>query len=325
MSEQTNWRWCSKCQVLAFAGDPAPGACAAGGSHDHTGSGDYALMMDVSVPGAQSNWRWCSKCQVLAFAGDPAPGACAAGGSHDHTGSGDYWLSFASAAEISWGPWGTGPLSDSATAGSDGNKCQYQVSLSIQQDGTCNFSGYYENRGDVWWGTAPPQAFAVTMIVLDGSGKGYTFTYSGEIPSAPQQGSVAQWNTTQNCPVIADNWGSIAAKNYATAYWYNSYDESPLQVLGDWVGSALNWLQQNAGTIGEVVSGFETVISAVGALAPDPVSRAPLPAGVPTGAAASAGGSPGLQASATPAGNPTSPAEAKAPIDTSSAAATPGS
>jgi hypothetical protein len=96
--EQTNWRWCNKCQVLAFAGNPSPGACAAGGSHDHTGSGDYALMQNVSVPGAQSNWRWCNKCQVLAFAGNPSPGACAAGGSHDHTGSGDYWLSFASAA-----------------------------------------------------------------------------------------------------------------------------------------------------------------------------------------------------------------------------------
>jgi len=95
--EQTNWRWCTKCQVLAFAGNPSAGACAAGGSHDHTGSGDYALMQNVSVPdpGAQSNWRWCTKCHALAFAGHPSPGACAAGGSHDHTGSGDYGLFFA--------------------------------------------------------------------------------------------------------------------------------------------------------------------------------------------------------------------------------------
>ena len=90
--EQTNWRWCTKCQVLAFAGSPSPGPCAAGGSHDHTGSGDYGLMQNLSVPGAQSNWRCCDKCLVLAFAGSPSLGPCAAGGSHDHTGSGDYVL-----------------------------------------------------------------------------------------------------------------------------------------------------------------------------------------------------------------------------------------
>ncbi len=41
---QDNWRWCKKCQVLAYAGNPsAVGACSAGGVHDHTGSGDYVL------------------------------------------------------------------------------------------------------------------------------------------------------------------------------------------------------------------------------------------------------------------------------------------
>ena len=39
---QNNWRWCTKCQGLAFAGNP--GVCPAdGGQHDHTGSSDYIL------------------------------------------------------------------------------------------------------------------------------------------------------------------------------------------------------------------------------------------------------------------------------------------
>ena len=92
MSEQDNWRWCNKCQVLAFAGYSV-GVCAAGGSHDHLGSGDYVLTEDVVAGGnQQDNWRWCNKCQVLAFAGYAA-GACAAGGSHEYFGSGDYVLS----------------------------------------------------------------------------------------------------------------------------------------------------------------------------------------------------------------------------------------
>ena len=95
MTAQDNWRWCNKCQVLAFAGFPSLGACAAGGSHEHSGSGDYVLIQDVPVGGnEQDNWRWCNKCQALAFAGNPSPGPCADGGSHDHSGSGDYVLSF---------------------------------------------------------------------------------------------------------------------------------------------------------------------------------------------------------------------------------------
>ena len=53
MTAQDNWRWCNKCQVLAFAGFPSLGACAAGGSHDHSGSGDYVLIQDVPVGGNQ--------------------------------------------------------------------------------------------------------------------------------------------------------------------------------------------------------------------------------------------------------------------------------
>jgi len=43
-SAQDNWRWCNKCQGLAFAGSPSPGACPAGGTHDHAGSGNYVVI-----------------------------------------------------------------------------------------------------------------------------------------------------------------------------------------------------------------------------------------------------------------------------------------
>src|SRR6266568_1692754 len=91
-SEQDNWRWCNKCQGLAFAGSPSPGACPAGKTHDHAGSGNYSLMQNtpVSIPLTQDNWRWCNKCQGLAFTGSPSPGACPAGETHDHAGSGNY-------------------------------------------------------------------------------------------------------------------------------------------------------------------------------------------------------------------------------------------
>ena len=40
---QTDWRWCKKCQGLAYAGNPSVGPCPAGGDHDHSGSSDYIL------------------------------------------------------------------------------------------------------------------------------------------------------------------------------------------------------------------------------------------------------------------------------------------
>ena len=61
---QDNWRWCTKCQGLTFAGNPQPGSCPAGGTHDHKGSGNYKLLKDLARPlgdigiSGQDNWRW---------------------------------------------------------------------------------------------------------------------------------------------------------------------------------------------------------------------------------------------------------------------------
>jgi CubicO group peptidase (beta-lactamase class C family) len=90
---QNNWQWCKKCQAIAFAGNASLGDCPAGGLHDHTGSRNYCISMNVPVPpGSQGNWRWCTKCQALSFAGSASPGACSGGGTHDHAGSGNYVL-----------------------------------------------------------------------------------------------------------------------------------------------------------------------------------------------------------------------------------------
>jgi len=86
---QSNWRWCNKCQGLFFGGNPNP-VCPAGGPHDSTGSGNYALVLDTAADG-QPDWRWCNKCQGLFFGGNPNP-VCPAGGPHDSAGSGDYVL-----------------------------------------------------------------------------------------------------------------------------------------------------------------------------------------------------------------------------------------
>jgi hypothetical protein len=42
---QAEWRWCNKCQVLCFSGGASAGTCAAGSIHDHSGSGNYVLLL----------------------------------------------------------------------------------------------------------------------------------------------------------------------------------------------------------------------------------------------------------------------------------------
>ncbi|MDZ8225469.1 hypothetical protein [Nostoc sp. ChiVER01] len=94
VNRQDDWRWCNKCQALAFAGNASLGACPAGGVHNHNGSYNYILIHDTPRLAGQDNWRWCNKCQVLAFAGNASLGACPAGGVHNHNGSYNYLLIF---------------------------------------------------------------------------------------------------------------------------------------------------------------------------------------------------------------------------------------
>lgn len=89
---QNNWRWCNKCEGLAYGGNPA-GPCPAGTTHDFSTSSDYRLAINMPTFPGQNNWRWCKKCGGLAYAGN-GPGPCPAGKAHDHSESADYRLAF---------------------------------------------------------------------------------------------------------------------------------------------------------------------------------------------------------------------------------------
>lgn len=101
---QTRWRWCSKCQGLWYSGASfnTDGKCAAGGTHEKAGSGDYGLFVDPSgnaptgtpTLNGQHFWRWCSKCQGLWYSAASVnhDGVCPGGGHHEKAASGDYAL-----------------------------------------------------------------------------------------------------------------------------------------------------------------------------------------------------------------------------------------
>jgi hypothetical protein len=95
-AQQGDWKWCHNCEGLFFAGHQSQGQCPAGGSHDASQSGHYAVLFDdgVGQENAQNSWRWCHNCEGLFFAGHQSQGQCPAGGSHDASQSGAYKMEF---------------------------------------------------------------------------------------------------------------------------------------------------------------------------------------------------------------------------------------
>src|SRR5947209_6406770 len=84
MPQQTNWRFCLKCNAMFYAGYQG-GFCSAGGKHVAQGM-VFSLPYDATTTGtAQANWRFCIKCNVLFFNGY-AGGKCASGGNHNPQG-----------------------------------------------------------------------------------------------------------------------------------------------------------------------------------------------------------------------------------------------
>lgn len=82
MSQQADWRFCQKCEVMFFDGYADKGVCAVGGGHLAQG---YNFNLPYSTPesgSAQTNWRYCSKCHAMFFDGYPIKGVCAGGGGH---------------------------------------------------------------------------------------------------------------------------------------------------------------------------------------------------------------------------------------------------
>src|SRR6266542_562763 len=82
INQQWDWRWCSKCQGMYFAGNPPPaGKCPAGASHAQIGSGNYGPVHQSPAAPGQANWRGCSKCEGMYFAGNGTLGICPTSGS----------------------------------------------------------------------------------------------------------------------------------------------------------------------------------------------------------------------------------------------------
>ena len=96
-SYSSGWAWCNRCECLFLADVPGAWACAAGGDHDSTGSGDYFMLLiddgvALALPGQQLGWSVCDNCHALFYGPFVDRSSCPAGGRH--TGGGYYAMQF---------------------------------------------------------------------------------------------------------------------------------------------------------------------------------------------------------------------------------------
>jgi len=138
LSWQQEWRWCRNCLGMAFAGG-APGPCPAGGTHDHSASGNYGFTHNTPSAPGQRNWRWCRTCMGMTFGG-AAPAPCPAGGMHDLSGSGEYTILRNGQASWSWC-----------------QKCQSLAFGGAAAPGPCPAGATHDHAGsaDYWLAFAP--------------------------------------------------------------------------------------------------------------------------------------------------------------------------
>jgi hypothetical protein len=90
---EDKWRWCKKCMALFhYDVNSSANVCPAGGKHDGTSSGKYAISKTQGVLG-QYDWKLCSKCGCLAYSKEGDPSVCPKdAGKHDFSGSANFTL-----------------------------------------------------------------------------------------------------------------------------------------------------------------------------------------------------------------------------------------
>jgi hypothetical protein len=86
IAQQSEWRFCRKCQELFFNGFSSTGVCPAGGGHEAAGFNFVLPHVAEETPNAQHDFRFCRKCREMFFNGFPNKGVCPAGGTHQAAG-----------------------------------------------------------------------------------------------------------------------------------------------------------------------------------------------------------------------------------------------
>jgi hypothetical protein len=142
------------------------------------------------------------------------------------------------------GPWTTGPIVFGNGVPVGGN-----ASLALFQDGTYAFNGHFHDSG------ASSYNIEFAWLVVSGSGRAFTFSFTGHTAGTFQAGSRdADWNQQGKCDNIAAFWGELSSD---WSYRWNAGANWDVQAVVDGLIKA-------AETVGTIISSVEKVVALVG-------------------------------------------------------------
>jgi hypothetical protein len=140
--------------------------------------------------------------------------------------------------------------------GSDVNNANFSASLTMKSDGTCTFSGTYNNTGNLPVFPAYAQNYSVACVVmLPNHAAAYTFQQQAQCPNGQGQ----SWNLTTKSAAIAANWPTIAGPG--VTFKFNANNTAPPSGWLDAIGDAL---QSLLGDLESVAEYAEQVIEVIG-------------------------------------------------------------
>jgi hypothetical protein len=154
-------------------------------------------------------------------------------------------------------PTQIGPLgANDVGFGSTINNANFSATVTMNSDGTCTFSGTYNNTGEI---PGPIDAFAqsysVACVVLLADGTtAYTFQQQAECQNAKQ----SSWNTTTKNATVAANWPTLAG--VGVNFQFKANNTAPPGGFLDAIGDALQSLLGDAETVAQFVGQVIEVI-----------------------------------------------------------------
>jgi len=199
---QIEWRYCRKCHGLFYNGFAGKGSvqkgrCAAGGDHAPERY-NFALPHHVDlINGAttQKDWRFCRECHGLFYNGSAKNGRCPAGGDH---------------VAFGWNfmlPHDLPPALDlEVPIVVPGQSLSGFAHLTLRQDGSYNFSGYYHDSG------AAQYNINTAWVIKDSQNSVYTFEHTGTVYGTFEPGSRDdRWRDENRDDRLQKNWANLAA------------------------------------------------------------------------------------------------------------------
>ena len=213
---QDLWRYCEKCHVMFYDGRTTKGSCGAGGGHQSQG---YMFVLPHDIPAtdtAQDLWRYCEKCYTMFWDGYANKGRCPSDGA-GHVAQG-YMFVLPHDIPNSL-QWDVNSITFSDPLVAANGDCH----LTINQDGTCQFWGHYNDSGTL------PYDMSTLMTVFDSQSRLYTFNASGSVAGSLTPGAVSyDWTIPVQNQAIADNWASIAAGSSSSQTTHADFDLTSL-------------------------------------------------------------------------------------------------